>query len=96
MKVSKKKNKRDPLPEVFGSLEEAGAFWDTHDSTDYEQYMKEVQFDVELKKRSHEVRISDPVLRQVRRIARQQGVATETLVNVWLLEKVASNGGQSS
>jgi hypothetical protein len=35
--------KRDPLPKEFGSLEEAGEFWDTHDSTDYEEYMKEVR-----------------------------------------------------
>jgi hypothetical protein len=43
MKESKKKRKRDPLPEEFGSLEEAGEFWDTHDSTDYEEYMKDVR-----------------------------------------------------
>jgi hypothetical protein len=25
----------DPLPEEFGSYEEAAEFWDTHDTTDY-------------------------------------------------------------
>ena len=24
----------DPIPETFGSLEEAGEFWDTHDTLD--------------------------------------------------------------
>jgi len=46
--------------------------------------MTEVHFDVELKRRSHEVRVTDQLLRQVRKIARQQGVATETLINLWL------------
>lgn len=25
----------DPIPEEFGSYEEAAEFWDTHDTTDY-------------------------------------------------------------
>jgi len=96
MRESRKKKKRDPLPEEFGSPEEAGEFWDTHDSADYEEYMKEAHFEVDLKRRSHEVRISDQLLREVRKIARQQGVATETLVNLWLQEKVAANARHSS
>lgn len=43
---------RDPLPEHFNSLEEAAEFWDTHDSADYEEYFKEVHFDVKLKPRT--------------------------------------------
>jgi predicted DNA binding CopG/RHH family protein len=85
-----KKTKRDPLPEEFNSLEEAGEFWDTHSSADYEEYMKEVDFDVELKRRAHDVRVTDDVLREIRKIARQRGVATETLINLWLQEKVAA------
>ncbi len=30
---------RDPLPESFDSLDEAGAFWDTHSSADYGDLM---------------------------------------------------------
>lgn len=85
-----RKSKRDPLPEQFNSAEEAGEFWDTHSGADYEEYMREAQFEVDLKQHSTEVRVSDQLLRDVRRIARQQGVATETLVNLWLQEKVAA------
>ncbi|MBA3355916.1 MAG: hypothetical protein H0U18_08250 [Pyrinomonadaceae bacterium] len=84
------KSKRDPLPEKFNSAEEAGEFWDTHRGADYEEYMQEAHFEVDLKQHSTEVRVSDEVLRAVRRIARHQGVATETLVNLWLQEKVAA------
>ena len=45
-----RKKTRDPLPEQFSSAEEAGEFWDTHSGADYEDYMKEVHFDVDLKK----------------------------------------------
>ena len=90
-----RKKKRDPLPEEFNSLEEAGEFWDTHSSADYEDYMKEVHFDVELKRRAHDVRVTNEVLREIRKIARQRGVATETLVNLWLQEKVADASRRS-
>ncbi len=48
--MAKSKNKRDPLPEQFSSLEEAGEFWDTHSGADYEEYMQEVHFEVDLKR----------------------------------------------
>ncbi|MGH9842541.1 MAG: CopG family antitoxin [Blastocatellia bacterium] len=89
-----KKKKRDPLPEEFKSLEEAGEFWDTHSSADYEDYMQEVHFEVDLKRSVKEVRIADHVLREVRKIAHQQGLAAETLINLWLQEKVAASARQ--
>lgn len=88
--ANSRKSKRDPLPEQFNSAEEAGEFWDTHSGADYEEYMQEAHFEVDLKQHSTEVRVSDQLLRDVRRIARQQGLATETLVNLWLQEKVAA------
>lgn len=30
----------DPLPDSFETEEEAGAFWDTHSTVDYEQYLE--------------------------------------------------------
>ena len=32
----------DPLPDSFETEEEAGAFWDTHSASDYEEYLKPV------------------------------------------------------
>ena len=32
----------DYLPEEFTSLAEAGAFWDTHSTADYEDFMEDV------------------------------------------------------
>lgn len=90
--MAKNKDKKpDLLPDEFRTLEEAGEFWDSHSSSDYEEYMTDAHFDVELKRRAHEVRVTNKLWREMRKIARQQGVATETLVNLWLQEKVSAN-----
>lgn len=94
--MGKSKKKIDPLPDHFNSLEEAGEFWDTHDSTDYEEYMIPVHFDVDLKSSVHEVRVVHEVLEAVTKIARQQGLKTETLINVWLQEKVSDHRRRSA
>ena len=39
---------RDPLPESFDTLDEAGEFWDTHSSADYEDQMEDVDVEVHL------------------------------------------------
>ena len=45
---------------------------------------------------SQERRIADDLRREVRKIANQKGVATETLVNLWLQEKIAAASSHSS
>ncbi len=92
--MAKSKKTRDPLPEEFKSPEEAGEFWDTHSGADYEEHMQEVHFEVDLKRSVKEVRVADHVLREVRKIAQQQGLTTETLVNLWLQEKAAASARQ--
>ena len=94
--VKSKNEKRDSLPEEFTSLEAAGEFWDTHSSSDYEDGMKELHFEVELNNRAHEVRLTNQLWQEVRKIARKQGVATETLVNLWLQEKIMTSSKHSS
>jgi len=39
------------LPDAFQSIAEAGAFWESHDSTDYEDMMEDVNFEVDIKRR---------------------------------------------
>jgi hypothetical protein len=39
---------RDPLPQSFSTLDEAGEFWDTHSSADYESEMEDVDVEVDL------------------------------------------------
>ncbi len=78
--------KRDVLPEEFASISEAASFWESHDSTDYEDFMEEVEFDVDVKRHIYLVPIAGFVLDRLREKAKSQGLSTETLVNVLLQE----------
>ena len=46
--------RRDPLPDHFNSLEEAGEFWDTHDTTDYPDSFQTVSVEAEFRHRRYE------------------------------------------
>jgi hypothetical protein len=81
---------RDPIPE-FETLDDIAEFWDTHSTADYEDMTHEVQFDVRLRKRAEQARIVTlvPELSEtLQALANARGVSLETLVNVWLTEKV--------
>jgi hypothetical protein len=86
---AKGKNQIDPLPETFTSYQELATFWDTHSTADYEEYFKEVTCDVDLKRRVFTVPIDGEVFRRIQRAAAARGVSTETLINLWLQEKVS-------
>lgn len=90
-----RKTKVDPLPDHFDSLEEAAEFWDTHSTADYEEHMKEVHFDVDLKWIVEEFRVAYDVMRAVRKTARQRGFSTEALINQWLKEKISEHQPRS-
>ncbi len=78
--------KRDVLPKAFASISEAASFWESHDSTDYEDIMEKVEFDVDIKRHIYLVPIAGFVLDRLRKKAKSQGLSTETFVNVLLQE----------
>lgn len=86
---AKTRKSRDPLPEHFDSLEEAAEFWDTHDSADYEEYMKDVECEFDIKRRTYLVSLDGRLYRKVQAIAQKEGVPAETLVNRWIAEKAS-------
>jgi hypothetical protein len=84
----KKSAPKDALPENFSTLEELSDFWDTHSSADYEDVMEPVEVEIDLPSSKVYCPVAKDLLRQVRQQARQQGVSTETLINLWLQEKL--------
>ena len=82
---------KDVLPENFTTLEELSDFWDTHSSADYEEVMEPVAAEIDLSSSKVYCPVARDLLRQVRRQARQQGVSTETLINLWLQEKLRAS-----
>lgn len=87
--------KRDPIPRKFRTVAEAAEFWDTHDLTDYWDATREVKFGVDLRQRVFLTALEPELAKALAARARKQGVSTETLINVWLAEKlkaVSMNG----
>lgn len=89
MTKSKVKKHRDPLPQYFKSLEEATEFWDTHSLADYEEYWKDVECEIDIKRRTYQISVDSGLYQKLRRIAREKGISAETLVNLWLQQKVS-------
>ncbi|HHY55329.1 MAG TPA: hypothetical protein GYA08_07815 [Chloroflexi bacterium] len=85
-------NLHDEIPEEFASLVEAGEFWDTHDSGAYEDTMTPIDIELDVLDHKLYVAVARDVAVQLQAKARDQGVGTETLVNMWLLEKLLQHG----
>lgn len=79
--------KRSKIPS-FKSLEAFQEFWDKHDLTEFDRQLREVSFEVDLRARRHLVSVDPDLMRRVRQVAREKGLSTESLVNLWLQEKV--------
>ena len=92
--MPKSKKQRDAIPESFASIEEAAEFWDSHSTADYDDLMHDVHFNVDFQRRIFLVPIEGKLAKEITAIAEREGLALETLVNLWLQEKltaIASN-----
>lgn len=87
-KKGTRKKIRDPIPENFESLEAAAEFWDTHDLTDYRDEFHEVK-DVKIDLIPRRLRVEDDLAKRIGQLARQRGVSSETLMNLWLQQKLS-------
>jgi hypothetical protein len=73
------------------TLEKMGEFWDTHDFTDFDNPdAPDVEFKI-----SCAVPIELDLLTLLEKQARLRGVKLETLVNLWLQEKLAEKAQPS-
>jgi hypothetical protein len=68
------------------TLKEQAEFWDTHDTADYPAEW--VEFEVDIEARRHYVAVDPDILVGVRRVAHARGLSTESLVNLWLQERL--------
>jgi len=64
--------------------EKIGEFWDTHDFTDFDTDAPDVEFEI-----AYAVSLEVDVFSEIEKQARQRGVKVETLVNLWLRQKLA-------
>ena len=89
--MAKNKKQRDPIPRNFKSIEELQEFWDTHSAADYDDLFKDVNFEVDLSGQTNLVAVEPTLMHELVRRARAMGVSTETLVNLWLAERLRAN-----
>jgi len=69
------------------TLEEIADFWDTHSLADYWDQTHEVEFEVRAKRRRR-VTLDPAIYAQVETRAHTRGILPETLVNLWLAERL--------
>jgi hypothetical protein len=81
-------NDSQKLPS-FTSLDELVEFFDTNDMGDYEEALPEVNFDVDLRRKTHLVAIDEETNNRLTEIAEQEQTPAESLVNSWLKERIS-------
>lgn len=73
------------------TLEGVADFWDTHSLADYWEQTQEVEFEVRAKRR-RSITLDPDLYARVEAQARERGILPETLVNLWLAERLQEAG----
>jgi CopG antitoxin of type II toxin-antitoxin system len=87
---SSTRRSRSRIPS-FTTIEEEAAFWDTHDSAEFEDEFEDVtdiRFVPARSQRGIIVPLEQATLRQLHRQAREQGVEPAVLVRMWIVERL--------
>lgn len=70
------------------SYGEIGQFWDTHDLADFWDKGEEAKFDVNIKSERTYYAVDNVLSERLHMIAKDRGISADTLVNLWLQEKL--------
>jgi len=70
------------------SYSEIGDFWDAHDLSDFWDQTKKAEFEVDIKSEVTYYSLDQKLSEQVQSIAQRRGVSADTLINLWVQEKL--------
>ncbi len=70
----------DPIPEEFGSYEEAAEFWDTHDTTNYPDDFESIEVETDFRGRHYEVDVDPDVMEVLRKRAYERDVSVRQVL----------------
>lgn len=70
------------------SYQEMGEFWDRHDLSEYWDQTKPAGFEVNIQSEAVYYAVEPKLSAQILNIAKKRGVSPETLLNLWLQEKI--------
>jgi hypothetical protein len=85
--MKRNNNKKVSSISKGGTIDEIAEFWDTHSLADYWEDTYEVDFEVRAKRRRR-ITLEPSIYEQVLLQAQVRGVLPETLVNIWLSERL--------
>ena|SRR5438046_2776166 len=77
------------------TLEEIAEYWDTHSLAEHWDESNRVEFEVRFPRRRR-VALDPDVYTQVAAQAQRRGILPETLVNLWLLERLRQPVGEEN
>jgi hypothetical protein len=70
------------------SYKEIGEFWEVHELSDFWRKTKKVKFDVDIASEVTYYPIERDLSEKIQSLARTRGVSSDTLVNLWLEQKI--------
>ena len=70
------------------SYKEIGDFWDKNDLSDFWDKTKKTEFDVDIKSEMTFYALDKSLSNQVQELAKKRGVSADTLINLWVQEKL--------
>ena len=70
------------------SYSEIGEYWDSHDLSEVWDETGEIKFEVDLQSDVFYYAVETSLSSKLRSIAEKRGVSAETLVNMWLQERI--------
>jgi hypothetical protein len=88
MTMTNQPTDKHPIPQ-FASIEEEAAFWDTHDTTDYDFRPMQVRVAKQLSQ-GITVRFDDADLHKLRIESEKKGIGPTTLIRMWVKEHLAA------
>ncbi|MCB0114145.1 MAG: CopG family antitoxin [Caldilineaceae bacterium] len=82
------KKERDPIPEQFNSLKEAGEFWDTHSFEDYLDLVEEVDVEFDIKQRLYYIPLEEDLYALAKARAKSKEQSVEQLIKELLAREL--------
>ena len=70
------------------SYKEAGEFWDTHDLSEFWDKTKDANFEIDIQSESVYYAVDKSFSEQIQLIAPKRGISADTLINLWVQEKL--------
>ena len=70
------------------SYKDIGEYWDTHSLSEIWEKTKKVKFDVRIESEVTYYAVEKSLSEKVQSIAKKQGVSSDTLINLWIQQKI--------